>query len=503
MVGIICINRMDPIFKTEIKDICSENFKQDSSTSLPPIEKKSRKIAKKNHHYFQIAKAIPELKINLPIIRSRDYLPKAEKKMMQTHYSDVRDFNMENWLQVTSKFPEGRWSIKEKRTLWKLFNSIDEDGSGEVDVDELADPLLSSGIAKTMGEVRALVRSVDEDNSGSIGFIEFLHIMRPKSDKNESTPSTKHVKKTKLVHKKMESMKQVKEYRINSQRNVKADPKNANGTKISNQYLSRRHTKKNPNRESKRWMDTISNIIDNEDNHKNSKFKSIRKMTQHHKRLVDAENEKQTSHMKASAPNNPIARLQKMQQQNGNMDIKSVLTVKRRKLLLDATMGEAQRREAALEEIHSWESELKGLHGAAKFKKLSEIHNLGKTLEKTQGEKQHFVAAMQGMIEKELGPPTYTNEKNVIHFNAKNEEIYTYNDESKTFDIDRGMSSHFHNYPQLYSIINERREMFDQNLNILKNEMNKNDKKNNGRQALLIPSTSKNRTNVEFKSEHK
>ena len=65
-----------------------------------------------------------------------------------------------------------------------FFNAIasvqlDDDNSGEVDVQELADPLLSTGIAKTMIEVVDLIREVDRDDTGEIGFEEFLQIMKP------------------------------------------------------------------------------------------------------------------------------------------------------------------------------------------------------------------------------------------------------------------------------------------------------------------------------------
>ena len=78
-----------------------------------------------------------------------------------------RESKLEDWLASRNKNrPLARWNMKEKRELRKLFNSLDFDGSGEIDCDELADTLLSCNIAKTVAEVNALVHAVDEDNSG-------------------------------------------------------------------------------------------------------------------------------------------------------------------------------------------------------------------------------------------------------------------------------------------------------------------------------------------------
>ncbi|CAM9944254.1 unnamed protein product [Discosporangium mesarthrocarpum] len=56
---------------------------------------------------------------------------------------------------------------------------MDKDGSGEIDATELAHPLLSTGIARSSEEVQQLVRRVDKDGSGEIGFPEFMAIIHP------------------------------------------------------------------------------------------------------------------------------------------------------------------------------------------------------------------------------------------------------------------------------------------------------------------------------------
>lgn len=44
---------------------------------------------------------------------------------------------------------------------------------------ELEDPLLSTGLARNRDDLRRLIRLVDTDGSGEIGFDEFLAVLRP------------------------------------------------------------------------------------------------------------------------------------------------------------------------------------------------------------------------------------------------------------------------------------------------------------------------------------
>lgn len=105
-------------------------------------------------------------------------LSKSTKDLLRKQKEEIRDAELEKWLEGTGKFPKSRWHIKEKRSLKEWFDKLDQDGSGDIDVEELADPLLSSGITKSVSEVKYLVGSFDHDNSGGIGFQEFLSIMK-------------------------------------------------------------------------------------------------------------------------------------------------------------------------------------------------------------------------------------------------------------------------------------------------------------------------------------
>ncbi|GMI39185.1 hypothetical protein TrCOL_g10445 [Triparma columacea] len=213
-----------------------------------------------------------------------------KKKLIKETEDEIRDADTEKYLLKRKAFPEFRWTVKQKRALRKWFDHLDEDKSGEIDVDELADPLLSTGIASTIKEVQELIRVVDKDESGEIGFEEFLKVMQPKG--------------------------------------------------------------------------------------------------------------KQRGGGHALGETNPIAQLQKIQKKNGDIDMKVVVAMQRRKFLLNAVVGEMKRREKNLNNISDMEAEAKHLKGKGKFKLLNDIKVRTNNIQKSFNQKQNFVTAMHGMIQK-------------------------------------------------------------------------------------------------------
>jgi len=61
--------------------------------------------------------------------------------------------------------------------LKKLFNSIDLDSSGSIDVEEVSVLLQRLGIAVKEAELEALVAEVDLDNNGTLEFVEFQEVL--------------------------------------------------------------------------------------------------------------------------------------------------------------------------------------------------------------------------------------------------------------------------------------------------------------------------------------
>jgi len=73
---------------------------------------------------------------------------------------------------------DGSLTEEEIESLSLAFKMYDLDGSGAIDVFELKAALQSMGQNPSDEEVLELMGAVDEDNSGAIGFIEFLNMVK-------------------------------------------------------------------------------------------------------------------------------------------------------------------------------------------------------------------------------------------------------------------------------------------------------------------------------------
>lgn len=58
------------------------------------------------------------------------------------------------------------------------FDSLDDDGSGSIGVDEMEDPLIALGLVESRAQVQKIVDTVDDDGTGNIEFKEFLSIIK-------------------------------------------------------------------------------------------------------------------------------------------------------------------------------------------------------------------------------------------------------------------------------------------------------------------------------------
>jgi Ca2+-binding EF-hand superfamily protein len=59
-----------------------------------------------------------------------------------------------------------------------FFTAIDEDGSGEIDAEELTEAMHNMGdLSMTPEKAATLIASVDLSGSGTMGFTEFVHVM--------------------------------------------------------------------------------------------------------------------------------------------------------------------------------------------------------------------------------------------------------------------------------------------------------------------------------------
>ncbi len=315
--------------------VYQDNNGRDKSTTS--LFKDTRSIPLLLPRIKQTTTTCPPVLLTEKIVRKRR-LPIGQRKELRSNYKQLQDADMEKWL---GRFPEAQWRIKEKRALKVWFDKLDTDQSGEIDVEELADPLLSTGLAKNMSEVRSLIRRVDEDRSNGIGFQEFLTVMKS----NKETTN-------KRVFKSQGSKK----------------------GKVDEQISRVKRIKRQTDSTTEKW----TKVMDLADYGRKPKAKKKKKK-----------------------PLNPIVQLSE-RRQNDAMDMSSSLCLERRKLLLDATMGESERRQRAFTKVQRWRNEMKGMKGAAKFKKLRDISKVVQQMEVNQAEKENVVQAMKGVLSRAL-----------------------------------------------------------------------------------------------------
>lgn len=96
-------------------------------------------------------------------------LGSIEEKM-----EDLRHEEIERWCAKHGLRTNEKYTNMEKRKLRRWFQAMDNDGSGEVNVEELQDPMLSAGILKTREQVVRVLANVDKNGTMGIDFEEFL-----------------------------------------------------------------------------------------------------------------------------------------------------------------------------------------------------------------------------------------------------------------------------------------------------------------------------------------
>jgi Ca2+-binding EF-hand superfamily protein len=136
-----------------------------------------------------------------------------ERKSLYANYDDIDfsdDDNEENIHQSKraghndGKITNfGSYGIKEVLELRKLFNSIDEDASGSIDVEEFVNsPALKS--THLFDNAASMFSSIDRDESGTISFAELLTVAFPQASRTNRKKMLKFVKE----HESQEHMKE-------------------------------------------------------------------------------------------------------------------------------------------------------------------------------------------------------------------------------------------------------------------------------------------------------
>ncbi|KAK9847549.1 hypothetical protein WJX84_004965 [Apatococcus fuscideae] len=91
------------------------------------------------------------------------------------------------WLRKHGKLVKPKLTKQQRRDLRMCFELMDEDGSGRIDAEELGAAFKLLGVRATPTEVEDLLRMVDRQGTGDIGYQGFTQVMTNTMNKMDSS----------------------------------------------------------------------------------------------------------------------------------------------------------------------------------------------------------------------------------------------------------------------------------------------------------------------------
>ncbi|GMF22129.1 unnamed protein product [Phytophthora fragariaefolia] len=114
-----------------------------------------------------------------------------------TNLDELRWFQ-HRWLDKHGRNSNLKAARQQLALMRRWFDSLDTDGSGEVGLDELEDPLVSVGLAGSREDVQHLIEEVDLNGTGGVTFDAFLNLLYPERaqrERNRRFPPPLHTPK--------------------------------------------------------------------------------------------------------------------------------------------------------------------------------------------------------------------------------------------------------------------------------------------------------------------
>lgn len=102
----------------------------------------------------------------------------SKQKSYKDSVSKLLNSKERAWLKRRGKKHYIDFDDTMRNELRKYFGAMDNDGSKNIGVDELLEPLIALGLADNRAQVQSLFDLVDSDKSGKIEFEEFLAILK-------------------------------------------------------------------------------------------------------------------------------------------------------------------------------------------------------------------------------------------------------------------------------------------------------------------------------------
>jgi len=96
-------------------------------------------------------------------------------------------YEVQCWLRTQGKKEEAKMTLEEREMYKKIFNMLDEDGSGTLDTEEISVAMKLVGVKISKGQLRRDIFGYSKD--GQLNFAAFIRIMDVKTKTIPSKPS--------------------------------------------------------------------------------------------------------------------------------------------------------------------------------------------------------------------------------------------------------------------------------------------------------------------------
>ncbi|KAM3146875.1 hypothetical protein pb186bvf_001029 [Paramecium bursaria] len=164
----------------EIIKFIMDNYDDDIDFDDPQVIQKIKTSGLQNMTYEELIASKNQ--------RLKDFYESGTKLVTVNSLFIQQEASLRHWLIQKKARHLIDFDDKERNQLKQYFNSLDQDGSKSIGIDELEEPLISLGIAESRDDVSKLVYSVDND--GQIYFKEFLEIIKNKKGDPKNSKET-------------------------------------------------------------------------------------------------------------------------------------------------------------------------------------------------------------------------------------------------------------------------------------------------------------------------
>ena len=104
---------------------------------------------------------------------------------------ELLKLNTLRWLTVRGRGDKMGERMEQEKMLREWFEALDADGSGDISVDELEEPLISIGLVSSKEDLEEMIRKYDSSGDGEIDFQEFVKMVMTKEEGGKSNAMLK------------------------------------------------------------------------------------------------------------------------------------------------------------------------------------------------------------------------------------------------------------------------------------------------------------------------